>query len=272
MGRFDFRTRKGLIFDIIQNSPAIDVDALNFFNRVTAAGGTLSQTERNAINILVFNLKAQGLWSSMKAIYPMVGSTAAACAQNLVSSNFTGLFSGGWTFSSMGVTGNGINSYMNTGCTPTQMGQNSCHLSIYNRTNSGGAFVDVGCTTSSNTGNDFQVVSRFTGDVNYSMINGSNVSGFAQSISSGLQLISRIVSTGFNYFSNTTKTAVTKVSIAPNNLNVYIGARNVNNLTIDFSTNRQCAFASIGDGLTDTQASDFYTAVQTFQTTLSRQV
>jgi hypothetical protein len=37
-------------------------------------------------------------------------------------------------------------------------------------------------------------------------------------------------------------------------------------------SNRECAFSSIGDGLTDTQASNFYTAVQAFQTTLSRQV
>jgi hypothetical protein len=34
----------------------------------------------------------------------------------------------------------------------------------------------------------------------------------------------------------------------------------------------ECAFASIGDGLTDTQASDLYTAVQAFQTTLTRNV
>jgi hypothetical protein len=38
-----------------------------------------------------------------------------------------------------------------------------------------------------------------------------------------------------------------------------------------FSNNRN-AFTSIGDGLTDTEASNFYTAVQAFQTTLSRQV
>jgi hypothetical protein len=38
-----------------------------------------------------------------------------------------------------------------------------------------------------------------------------------------------------------------------------------------FSTN-EIAFSYIGDGLTDTQASNFYTAVQAFQTTLSRNV
>jgi hypothetical protein len=38
-----------------------------------------------------------------------------------------------------------------------------------------------------------------------------------------------------------------------------------------YSTN-QIALAYVGDGLTDTQASNFYTAVQAFQVTLSRSV
>ena len=36
--------------------------------------------------------------------------------------------------------------------------------------------------------------------------------------------------------------------------------------------NRECALASIGLGLSDTEAANFYTAVQAFNTTLSRQV
>ena len=37
-------------------------------------------------------------------------------------------------------------------------------------------------------------------------------------------------------------------------------------------SNKQYAFSSIGDGLTDTEAANFYTAVQAYNTTLSRQV
>ena len=51
----------------------------------------------------------------------------------------------------------------------------------------------------------------------------------------------------------------------------YFGAVN-NNGTANLFDNRQIAFGSIGDGLTDTEASNFYTAVQAFQTSLSRQV
>jgi hypothetical protein len=55
-----------------------DVDAAAFFARVTAAGGTLTLTEKTAVNTLVVQMKADGTWTSMKAIYPMVGASAAS--------------------------------------------------------------------------------------------------------------------------------------------------------------------------------------------------
>jgi hypothetical protein len=42
-------------------------------------------------------------------------------------------------------------------------------------------------------------------------------------------------------------------------------------LNLYYST-KQCAFASIGDGLLDTQASAFYSVVQSFQVALNRAV
>jgi hypothetical protein len=55
--------------------------------------------------------------------------------------------------------------------------------------------------------------------------------------------------------------------------NVIIGAAQDATLgTYGEFSNRQYAFASIGDGLTDTQASNLYTAVQAFQVSLSRNV
>jgi hypothetical protein len=254
------------------NSSSIDVDAQAFFNRVAIAGGTLSSLERTAVNQLVLDLKTAGIWSSMKAIYPFVGASAAACAQNLKSSSFTGSFSSGWTFASTGVTGNGTSAYMNTTITPNQMAQNSIHLSIYNRTNSAGNFVDMGCSSASNNGIDAQIVSRFTGNLNISILNSTIPLSFVQNSSNSLQIATRNSSNNFNCFDKTNKTIVTKTSTTPTNLNIYIGARNINNLSVDFPTNRECAFASIGDGLTDTQAGNFYNAVQTFNTTLSRQV
>jgi len=86
---------------IVSSISGIDADWLAYYNRVIAAGGSLSTTEQNATKTLVADLKTAGIWSSMKAIYPMVGASAAACAQNLKSSSFTGTFTSGWTFSSL---------------------------------------------------------------------------------------------------------------------------------------------------------------------------
>jgi hypothetical protein len=65
----------------------------------------------------------------------------------------------------------------------------------------------------------------------------------------------------------------TKTNAASNNTlgNLYLGARNFNGNADNYS-NSQTRFFSVGDGITDTEASNFYTAVHAFQTTLSRQV
>jgi uncharacterized protein YmfQ (DUF2313 family) len=69
----------------------------------------------------------------------------------------------------------------------------------------------------------------------------------------------------YNGVNNTSKTAA---NFNKPNANYYIGCAPANS---NFQK-VECALASIGDGLTDTEASNFYTAVQAFQTTLSRQV
>jgi len=116
----------------VRASTTYETDAAAFFTRVTSAGGTLTTTEQQAVNSLVIQMKADGIWSAMKAIYPMVGASAAACAQNLKSSSFTGTFTSGWTFASTGVTGNGTSAYFNTTFNPnTQLTFTDSHMSLY---------------------------------------------------------------------------------------------------------------------------------------------
>jgi hypothetical protein len=245
----------------------VDPDALAFFARVTAAGGTLSTTEQSAILTLVADLKDDGIWNKIKAIYPMVGASAAACAQNLKSSSFTGTFTSGWTFASTGATPNGTSAYMNTNIAPNQMGQNSIHISVYNRTES-----NVGIEMGSRiTASNCQIVSRL-GNLNYSFINQAGGTAFAQTASTGFVIGLRTNSSERIYYRNNVKTTTLNTSDAPNSITFYLCARNVNNTQVDNYDSREKAFASIGDGLTDTEASNFYTAVQAFQTTLSRNV
>lgn len=258
---------------------SFDADALAFFNRVATAGGTLSTTEKQAVNQLVLDLKANSLWTPMKAIYPMVGASAAACAQNLKSSSFTGTFTSGWTFASTGVTPNGTSAYMNTGISPTvNLTNYSAHSSVYNRINGSNTGFDLGITHQ-NAGylNEFLLASYRGGqsisafyDYNNTIaqvvVSAANGKGFFNgSITSNTN--QKLYKNGISIGSNTSLNTST-----PSNYPIYLGAVNNQNTSAVEYTQNQYSFMSIGDGLTDTQASNLYTSVQTFQTTLSRNV
>jgi hypothetical protein len=254
-----------------------DPDAQAFFDRVTTAGGTLTTTEKNATNQLVLDMKSAGIWSSMKAIYPMVGASAAACAQNLKSSSFTGTFTSGWTFASTGVTPNGTSAYMDTGFNPNTQGltYNNNHISFYSRTSAqGGAiqFYDMGCGNVDATTN-LSLWSRRSSDTAGYDCAGfpSNRSTFANTNGQGFYCGTAVTTTSKFFKNGTNQVSKSLTSTTFQSANIYVGGFNEANTNAYYSS-KEVAFSSIGDGLTDTQASNFYTAVQAFQTTLSRQV
>jgi len=254
------------LFRAAAGGSAFDADAQAFFDRVTTAGGSLTTTEKNATNQLVLDMKSAGIWSSMKAVYPMVGASAAACAQNLKSSSFTGTFTSGWTFASTGVTPNGTSAYMDTNLSPSAtLTQNSTHISFYSRTNVARASIDF----NSNIGTSpcITLLAKWNDNTSYYGVNGAEVAGGSPATSLGLYIASRTASNSQklyknNVIQNTSSSASTGIPTA--NLTLAKGG--------SFYSNRECAFASIGDGLTDAQASNFYTAVNSFQVSLSRNV
>jgi hypothetical protein len=265
---------------LIGSFTTFEADAVAFFDRVNAAGGTLSATEQLAVNTLVIDMKAAGVWTAMKAVYPMVGASAAACAQNLKSASFTGTFNGGWTFASTGVTPNGTSAFLNSALVPsTQLTATSTHISYYSRTettvNSG---VEIGTyNIGYSNGIEMALNRSVSSPRTYLTINSTpnatnNVSAGNQ-VSSGFFTGCRTSSSLASFYKNGSSigTNTNSAILSLSSFNIYIGASNDFGTAGAFST-KQCAFASIGDGLTDTQASNFYTAVQAFQTTLGRQV
>jgi hypothetical protein len=254
-------------------SDFVDPDVVAFFARVTAAGGTLSATEQLAIITLVKQMKTDGIWSKMKAIYPMVGASAAACAQNLKSSSFTGSFTAtGWTFASTGVTPNGTSAFMDTFFSPSANGMSSSngHLSVYNRSNITSANPSligvIGTTT--------EIAINFAGLSVFAMFGSLPYPSFAQSDKRGFYSVSRDTSTTVkNYFNGTVKVNGTVVAFTDNPIGkILLGVQGTaTGNRGNFSSNEQ-SFASIGDTLNSTESANLYNAVQAFQTTLSRQV
>lgn len=243
--------------------PTYDSDAQAFFDRVDTAGGTLSFTEKVAVNTLVLQMKADGIWTKMKAIYPMVGASAASCAQNLKSSSFTGTFTAtGWTFSSLGVKGNGANANFNTNLnTNTSLNTNSAHISYYSNDN----FAIENPLMSNNSLNCF--IQNAGGTILYGSLATTSFINFNNTIEKAFFLMNRPSSSSQKLIrNNSILVSGTQSSSSYSNDNIYL-----NRYQTTYCDAR-CALASIGDGLTDAEASDLYTAVQGFNTTLSRNV
>ena len=248
-----------------------DPDAQAF---ITAAAIT-DPTQQGAINTLVVSLKGYSIWTKFKAIYPMVGGTAATHKFNLkdprdLDAAFRIFWNGGVTHSANGIQFGGVNGWGNTFLNSSvNLTTSNNHFSVYSRTSSVAATtVEMGCA---NTGvlnfNHLRVA------VNYLAGNLLVTSFTSTTNAQGFWLGNKRDNNDRRVYKNSTKEATntTLDSIALPNLNVYIGARNDSGTAAVYS-DKQLAFSSIGDGLTDTEAANFYTAVQAFQTTLGRQV
>ena len=246
----------------------VDPDAQAF---ITAAGIT-NPTQQGAINTLVVALKGYSIWTKFKAIYPIVGGVASSHAVNLKTpGTFNLTFASGVTHSANGMVGNGSSGYADTIFTPSTNGMllNSAHLSFYSRTDLNTYQVEMG--NWDGTASTLLLI-RQTGNGTVRMNNGASNVNFANTNAQGFYLSNRTASTVIKAFKN----GVVQVTsaLASNSLptnQIFLLAFHDNGLIQYYST-KQCAFASIGDGLTDTDAANFYTAVQAYQTTLSRQV
>jgi len=254
-------------------TPPVDPDAQAF---ITAASIT-DPTQQAAINQLVVDLKGYSIWTKMQAIYPFVGGTATTHKFNLknpldTDAAFRLVFNGGWTHSSTGATPNGTNGFADTKLVPNSvLSLNSTHISGYLRTNLNSDAPILSAENAASYSNGLyiwpkQVLFGYSIRIND---NTSQGGGTNTDDVRGLHIASRTASNVKKYQVNTSqKFSVTTASVGLNTNSIYIGAsRNNANYF-----NNQIAFSSIGDGLTDAEALNLNTAVQTFQTALNRNI
>lgn len=266
--RFGFRTRSGQISSIIQ-SQFLDSDAATFI----IAAGITDTTQISAINTLVVSLKNNLLWTKFKAIYPIVGGTSTSHKYNLkdpqdTNAAFRLTFIGGLTHSNGGILSNGSNGYCDTNLTiNTNLSLNDAHISFYSRTNVAQNGYDVGNGTLS--GAEITLVTRFGNGLAYFGLNNTAINIGTNSDSTGYYIGSRTASNALALYRNNStfySSTLASNSLSSNTLKLlsYDG-------TQAFST-KQMVFATIGTSFTSGEASTLYTIVQTYQTTLNRQV
>jgi len=263
-----------------------DVDALAFI----VMAGIINNDQKTAVNKLVLDLKSAGLWTKMKAIYPMVGGNSTAHKFNLKDPRdldiaYRLVFNGGWTHSSTGALPNGTSGYADTKMNAlSSLSLTNTHFAYYSRTQSQQSNdIVMGANSAS-------IYLRTLAALSFSRTT-TNASFFAftgQTNASDLALYTGSLSTqGFLLGSRTSSSAAdlklyinaSLAGAATTNTgtyalpsyNVFIGAMSSNDSPLYF-TNKECAFASIGDGLNGSESLSLYNIVQTYQTSLGRNV
>lgn len=274
--RFGLRTRPGLVRSYTEGVGATDADATAFLS----AAGITDATITAAIQQLVIDLKFYSIWSKCKAIYPFVGGTAGTHKWNLKHAQDTDgafrlVFSGGWTHGVNGATSNGTTAFADSKFSPNgnSLTYDNNHLSFYSRTSAADDFYDIGAGDNINADKNLTLWARRaantaaydTGDGNNNRVSFSNSDG------QGYYLGKANSTTGKIYKNGVQQATKSLTNYTLTAFNLYIGAYNEGG-TAQYYTAREFAFASIGEGLTDSQSTDFYTAVNSFQTTLGRQV
>jgi hypothetical protein len=254
----------------MSKTPSIiwDADALLFI----ANASITDTTQKSAINTLVTDLKIANIWTKMKAVYPMVGGTASQHRFNLKDPRtedaaYYLTFYNGWTHNLDGANGNPSDVYADTKFTGLT---NNSSLSYYNKY-TGLDNTNILMGVYNNPDVNSAIASNLGGNSIFTIRSNTNLQ-YTSIANKGFWIANRQNQTNINAWHNGVKTgtSTTSSSSSPQTGAIYLNSYNAG--TPSYPSKAICAFASIADGLTDTEASNFYTAVQAYQTTLGRQV
>jgi len=253
----------------VSAGPQLDGDASAFI----LAANITNPTQQSAIYTLVTSLKSYGIWTKMKAIYPFVGGSASSHKFNLkdprdLDAAYRLTFTAGWIHSSTGAKPNGTSDYADTFLNPNNFSQDNFSFGSYLRnTNSYNCYIGA-----------FDTIRNYLLPINtsyYAQINSSNF-GFTTitaNQTTKLHIVTRTTSTSASLYIDGTLIYNDNItSSGKTNRNIWIGALNsLVGADKYYSTNEQ-AFSFIADGLNSTEITNLTNAVQTYQTSLGRQV
>jgi hypothetical protein len=256
-----------------------DVDAAAWAAAVTSAGGTYSAGTLAALSVLIAGLKTDSIWTKVNTVFnPLCGNQLTAALIQLKSGTWAAatnnnFVSGDYT-EATGLTPNGSSKYLNTGFQASSLTANSTHIAVYNRSSSASAVRNT-LGADDGAGNRFLSFLPETDhniyDDQYNNVNG-RLGGLAAATPYGFLIGSRTASNAHAVYRNGSSlgTNATSGGSLPAQ-NVYVCAHNNNGAAANFGSH-PIALYSFGAGLTSTEAGNYNTRVQTFQTSLGRNV
>jgi hypothetical protein len=259
----------------VSPGPAFDPDAAAYLAAVVSAGGTTSPTISAATNTLYTSLKSAGIYSVLTAFYPTIGGTGPSHAVEgkLPGGTYTLTFNGTWSHTSAGMKPVSSSPYATTNLNPFVVygGTKIMSMGVYTtETNLTGDRYHLGAYTDGNNfislGGRVGSLATFNANTTTFTINSVESYGFLTLSSNGTIANMNLYRSSFS--GNTSNAPEGNL---PANYQFYLGALNLANSYYESSLVNQ-NFAFFGGYLTPAQITSFQTIVQTFQTSLGRQV
>lgn len=255
-----------------------DADALAYITAVEGTGRTMTNYEKSVIDTLVMDLKGVtnpgyttgvNFWARDLAYYPIFGGTAAAHKFNLkdprdldAAYRLTLTGTGVANHSATGIIMSGSQSALNTHI-QANWSSTDLALSFYSRTNNSGT------STVSMGAYDGTVGLYITAAVLFRAGNSSSAS--IPYTTTAAFFIGTKSGTSLAAYRNGVQTGINTNSSAPPALDIYLMSRNNSGVPGNMDV-RECAWASIGAGMTGTEAAIFNTIINAYETRLSRNV
>jgi hypothetical protein len=213
----------------------MDADAVAYFDRITAAGSTISAGNKAAVNDFIVGCKADGIWTAIKASCLLAGpddlTGALVPLVGTAPTNVDGNFVAGDYNRTTGLIGDGFGKNINSNRKNNDDPQNNNHNAVY--------------ITTGGTGPASGPISTDANPNSISLVATRSRSGTANlaTIATGFIGISRTVSANYDRRNGGSTSTVTQVSTAPNNVNVAIFRFS------DSFGNHRLSFYSIGESL-----------------------
>jgi hypothetical protein len=252
---------------------SLDADASAFI----AAATITDEGQKTALNTLVNDLKSNGLWTRLKAIYPFVGGTEFSHKWNLKDPRDLDI---AFRLQFLGVPIHSLNGVKpNGGATRTFLKPNlilspsNGNLTFYSRENLAGGY-DMGASEGAATTNVTALISRYSSNIAYSSYgNGSYAGSISSTDSKGMWMTNRNDATNTTLWKNGLKLkTVAEAVTLPVHQIILFGISTFSDAEYNYLSNKECAYASIGGGFSDAEALVYYNIIQSFQTALGRQV
>lgn len=253
-----------------------DPDAAAYIRLVEAADAqTLEASVKRAIDAFVRGCKRDNIWSAIKAACILAGARTLTGAltplKGSAPTNNGPFVSGDYARggATPGLVGNGTSKYLNTNYAFLDAARNNRHAAVWVTTpqSSGShAYFGAGRAAAIGTvrtqlvaanGAETNLISRCADETSSTSATANNVAG--------LQGLSRSASGSYTRRAATTDQTVTQASLANDEGNVWVFARNTTSVTGELFSSGRIAFYSLGDALTlstlDTRVSALITAI-----------